>query len=67
MVVIFGISSGIGKEIAKSISKDEKVFGTYNSTNNLEDLDMNNIILEKASALASFWCENGIYKQKFTL
>jgi NADP-dependent 3-hydroxy acid dehydrogenase YdfG len=51
MVVIFGISSGIGKEIAKSISKDEKVFGTYNSTNNLEDLDMNNIILEKVNLM----------------
>jgi len=51
MVVIFGISSGIGKEIAKSISKVEKVFGTYNSTNNLEDLDMNNIILEKVNLM----------------
>ena len=47
MIVIFGISSGIGKEIAKSICFREKVFGTYNSSTDLEDLELDNIILEK--------------------
>lgn len=47
MVIIFGISSGIGREIAKSISKLEKVYGTYNSSNNLGDLELENILLTK--------------------